>query len=64
MKPTESRQQIVKIETARAANHDFADVRSAASTAKPQASGWDPVEVWRRMISEPRQRRTTEQHSS
>lgn len=57
MKPTESLKQVVKVETARAANTDFVDIASTVPAAKPQSSGWDPLEVWRRMIKEPRQRR-------
>lgn len=37
-----------------AANQDF--VTDAVSTHRPE-SGWDPFEVWRRMIKEPRDRR-------
>lgn len=64
MKTTEPLKQIVQIEAARAANHDFAGVVPVTPTAKQQSSGWDPIEVWRRMINEPRLRRAKEQQET
>ncbi len=42
-----------------AANQDFLKPRSpeAAAIETSTSAGWDPHEVWRRMIKEPRERR-------
>lgn len=63
MKPTESLKQVVKIELTQAANHDFVESAPGSSEVQP-TGGWDPMEVWRRMIQEPRQRRALETHDS
>lgn len=45
-----------------AANQDFLKPKSptTATTEAPVSLGWDPQEVWRRMIKEPRERRLTQ----
>jgi len=64
MKHTEPLKKIVPIEAARAANHDFAGVVPVTPSASKQSSGWDPIEVWRRMINEPRLRRAKGQQET
>lgn len=50
----QANKKLKRPEPERAANQDFAaEVYSAGRSQ----SGWDPHEVWRRMIKEPRDRR-------
>lgn len=43
-----------------AANQDFVVATATPRQAISTTAGWDPYEVWQRMIKQPRERRSTE----
>lgn len=43
-----------------AANQDFVTATAAPRQSIATTAGWDPYEVWQRMIKQPRERRSTE----
>ncbi len=55
--PDKVKRFIIPAQSLMAANQDFVNEREPASALV----GWDPFEVWQRMIKEPRERRLFQQ---
>lgn len=57
MQTIDTRKKIAPSGLAAAANQDFVDLSPRESQAARTPAGWDPYEVWLRMIKQPRERR-------
>lgn len=56
MQTIDTRKKLVTSTVAKAANQDFVDLLPRGPQAASTPAGWDPYEVWLRMIKQPRER--------